>query len=285
VRIFLTGATGFIGNAFAKQSSSTEILALSRRPLPLASTLKTVVGDFFGDPAAWAESLAQFKPDTFVHLGWGDLPDYSAEKCQQNVNASLALVQLALAVGVKTILITGTCWEYGACEGPRSETDRPAKLNLFAESKIQLMGAAQALCERHNARLIWARPFFVYGPAQRSTSLIPSAINAIRNHRAPDIRTPEAQNDFVHVDDVAAACWELLQASDCHGIYNIGTGRPETVAKIVNLVSERLQGKAIYDLGALNPKGFWADNQKIISYTTWRPKISIEAGIASMLEN
>ena len=126
------------------------------------------------------------------------------------------------------------------------EGDQGHDLNLFAAHKTALQLIGQSNCAATGSRLTWGRVFFVYGPGQRPSSLIPSCYRSLKHGVAPKINNPLAINDFIHVADVAAAIRELVEADGATGIYNIGAGQHFAVWEVVNLVAAEMGLSPVY---------------------------------------
>jgi len=278
MRVFLTGATGFIGRAVLPALSARhDVRWLSRG----AHGAAAVRGDF-GAPAQWCGQLRAFQPEVCLHLAWEGLPDYSPQRCQQNVAASLELAREMLMLGCRRFVVAGSCWEYGemsgsACEGV-AESTPPVNPGVFARAKDDLRRALEEETLRAGAELVWTRIFFVYGAGQRSASLIPHCVAQCLRGAEPELKRPDDIQDFIHVEDVAGALAALIEKSVAPGIYNVGSGKGTSAARVAALVASHfgMQLRA----GSAVGRGFWADIHKLHTATEWKPNIDIEAGVA-----
>ncbi|NDC64872.1 MAG: NAD-dependent epimerase/dehydratase family protein, partial [Planctomycetia bacterium] len=231
MRIFVTGGTGFVGQAVCRQLARRHDLLTLTRLKSATVPGATLVGDLF-NPATFTAAVRRFAPERCVHLAWQGLPDYSAENSRRNLDAGLALFEALRDTPCSRVVGMGSCWEYGDLQGAVSESLAPLRPGMFAACKTALFGIGGALLADAGIGLVWLRPFFIYGPGQRSTSLIPSCIEAAATGLSPALRTPDAVNDFVHVDDVAAATVAVVEAELADGVYNVGSGTPSRVADV-----------------------------------------------------
>ena len=283
MRILVTGATGFIGRRLLPLLSDHEVLCLVReaRALPTLPFAAPLVGEL-GMPDLWAAEVDDFRPQWCVHLAWEGLPDYSPTYCRANLEAGLGLIGKLVRAKTERVIVAGTCWEYGAVNGPVSESHVPADVSIFAATKTVLQGELRSAAEGAAMEYRWARIFFAYGTGQRSNSLIPLCHAAYASGRAPEVKAPRVAQDFVHVDDVAAGLRALTECDAPSGIYNIGTGSPTSVGEVVNNVAAHFGAAPPYP-DARYDTGFWADMTKTEAATGWRAKVSIDEGVARTL--
>lgn len=282
-RVLLTGGTGFLGRHVLSLLGEHEVLCLSRDPkrLPARTGVAGVAADL-GHDGNWVATVARFNPEWCLHLAWEGLPDYSPERCQANLDASIRLVNAAAQSGVKRMVVAGTCWEYGRASGPVSEDAAPADVSVFAGTKHALLTELARAANDGAFEYRWARVFFAYGAGQRATSLIPHLRSAYSEGRPLDIREPHAVQDFVHVDDVAAALVALAASDAESGTFNVGSGQPTSVAYVANQVADYC-GKPRPFETVVNGSGFWADMSKTVAATGWRARIGIDEGIRKTL--
>ena len=215
-------------------------------------------------------------------IGWSSSRSsssvYPLARCRVNLDASLRLLDAVAQAGVKRVVVTGTCWEYGRTTGAVSEDREPRDIGLFAATKHALLSVLESVARVARFDYRWARVFFVYGPGQRPTSLIPHLHAAHAGGRLPDIREPSAVQDFVHVDDVASALVALATSDAPSGVFNVGSGTPTSVAYVANRAARYYGGSGPFE-GLPADGGFWADTTRIAARTGWRACIGIDEGI------
>lgn len=281
MRILVTGGTGFVGRAVCRLLAARhDLLVMTRSPSAVVPGTRLTAD--LAEPASWVEAVRRFAPERCVHLAWEGLPDYSHATSRRNFESGLALFGSLGGTACGRVVAMGSCWEYGDLDGRVDETMLPGTQGHFAAFKTALHAVGRPLLADHGIGLVWLRPFFIYGPGQRAASLIPSCIGAISAGRPPALRTPDAVNDFIHVDDVAAATAAVVEADAVVGTYNVGSGRPTRVADVANLVC-RLTGVAEAFPAGPAGKGCWADTARLRGDTGWTPRMSLEEGIAAMV--
>jgi nucleoside-diphosphate-sugar epimerase len=279
MKIFITGVSGFIGKQLIPILVQHELLCLTRsaKGLKSANNLQYVLGDL-SNSESYLPTLEEFKPDCCIHLAWYGLPNYSLENNKINLISGINLVESLKKVGCKKIFAVGSCWEYGNAKNSLSESDFPIDPGVFAVFKTSLHMIINSICHENSINLIWGRVFFVYGPGQRQTSLIPSCYNSLKHGVEFKINNPLAVNDFIYVSDVANAIRHLIELDNISGVYNIGSGQGKAVWEVVNCIASALKISPVYKNMPSSNIGNWA-NINSISECGWKSEVSLEAGI------
>lgn len=294
MRVFVTGGTGFIGSHAVKELQSEEnaLLLLSRKSKGAFSSLAMPnISMVQGDLAAidkWKDEVRRFKPEAAIHMAWEGLPNYDAETSIRNLNYGLSLLTMLAESGCKSIICTGSCWEYGQQSGKVSEDTMLKPSNAFTAAKNTLHWVGREIAKEHDIHFIWTRLFYVYGPGQRESALLPYIISCVRQGRKPEVKTPSVKNDFIYAKDVARAISAIVKKPQKDGVYNIGSGCSTSVEHIVEIVCDKL-GFPYERSRPANPNNksvadFWADISKIKTEIGWEPKISIDEGIQKVID-
>lgn len=284
MRIFVTGGTGFIGHHVVKelQNEDNILLLLSRGPESRIPGVNVVRGDL-SDIANWENVVKEFRPQIAIHMAWESLPNYNYGTSILNLNHGLNLVTWLARSGCESIICTGSCWEYGQQTGELHEDQGLKPLNAFTAAKNALHWLGREVAREHDMRFIWARLFYVYGPGQRKTSLIPYLINCVRNGEKPEIKTPRAKNDFIYVEDVAKAITAIAMKHEKDAVYNIGSGSSISVQQVINTICHKFN--VLYKVDNSHNvtnnlvTDFWADISRINNDFGWKPHIGISEGI------
>ena len=281
MRIFVTGGTGFIGRFVVRelQSQGHKLLLLSRQSRSV-SDADTILGGL-SDIARWQKELKRLSPEAAIHLAWEGLPNYDVQTSLRNLNYGLNLITTLADIGCQSVICSGSCWEYGQQSGRLSEDTGLKPYNAFTAAKNSLHWLGREIARERGMRFIWTRLFYVYGPGQRETSLIPYIIDCARVGKKPEIKTPAARNDFIYVEDAARAFAAIVKKSQKDGVYNIGSGTATSVQEIVNIICGHFNFQdGCGSLVSNSQSGdIWADISRITEETGWRPETGTKEGI------
>lgn len=293
MRIFITGASGFIGRRFLEQLDSKKMQFL----LLAKDKEENTILKRFGFPVCignlnnisrFKKRVIDFAPQVCVHLAWEGIPDYSFNMSKRNLDNSIGLINFLVdETDCNKIIITGSCMEYGKTKGICKESDIFAVNSFFSWAKCSFYSYADFVCKNSGINLIWMRLFYVYGPGQRKGSLIPSLVYALNEGHTPAIKNPYNANDFIHVDDVVSALRIAVTKKVESGIYNLGSGTSTRVVDVFELLQEIMNNKRKIILSKkciLKPINFWADIGMAHRFLGWEPKISLRKGITDYLK-
>lgn len=170
----------------------------------------------FLDARAVDAMLDDVEPSVFLHLAWSasSVPDYRDHADNQRWSqATRHLAAVCLARGVHPVLVGSGL---DAMAEPTDEYTR-AKAALRRELAPLIASAA----------VTWVRPFFVVDLEDPWPRVVKSLVDARRRDEVALLMAPEAANDFVLIEDVAAAL-RLLVARRPGGVVDIASGEPHT---------------------------------------------------------
>ncbi len=289
MRIFITGGTGFVGKPLVDLLKDDQLLILttSSQKSPY-KTVKYLKGSL-GSIDRWSKVVQKFKPEVTVHMAWEGIPDYGIENSLKNLKYGLDLYTFLSQINCQTIISTGSCWEYGNSQGKLSEETLPKPFNAFTSSKTSLFWLGQEVTKDKDINFIWTRLFYVYGPGQKSQSLIPYLINCAKNKQTPGIKNPDAQNDFIYIEDLAEAIAQIIKKGKKSGIYNIGSGKLTSVKEIIQIISDEFNLKKPFKKASSKQtdslSSFYANISKIQKEIGWEPKTTIKQGIIKTIQS
>lgn len=291
MRILFTGATGFVGTHVRREieAENNEVLFLispGEKIAPQNAESKVIEIDL-KDIKKVKDKIISFSPEVCIHCAWQGIPDYSEEVSKINLNNSISLVDVLFKeTACKKLIVSGSCLEYGKTKGICTETESEVPSLFFSWAKLALYNYANLMAKNNGRSLIWFRMFYVYGPGQRKTSLIPSLVASFKKKELPKINNPYNANDFVYMEDVAEAFNMAVNIPVPSGIYNIGSGSSMKVIDICEIIERSINGtNDITDIirkkiNCEQEISFWADTNKTSDVLQWKYTTSIEDGIA-----
>jgi nucleoside-diphosphate-sugar epimerase len=296
MKILTTGGTGFIGSPFlnnlVKNFNEVEILNLTRsNQISNSKNVENFRCDL-SNPRTYQTKVETFEPEVVIHLAWEGIPDFSLEICIKNIFSSISLIEIVTKIdSCKKIIVTGSCFEYSNKLGKCNENDLFSAKDYFTFAKNTVLSFLEFECNKKNIVYGWARLFYVYGPNQRSGSLVPTLISALRSNVVPNLRTPKNANDFIFVEDVANALVKMTSNDFQSGIYNIGSGKSIPIIEVLKIVELALFKNVVMTSelaertkNTQKDVDFFADISKAFVQFNWEPKIGILEGIKSIIE-
>lgn len=274
MKVVVVGASGFLGRHVvpALKAADHEVLGTSR------AGGDGLVGFDLG--SRLPDEILSFAPEMVVNLAWSGIPDFSSEVCRRNVLEQVSLIDEVLGLeSVRRLVVSGTCREYGDAQGVAGPEACPA--DDFGRAKAEVLRHARDRCSENGVGLTWFRIFYVYGPGQRSGSLIPTVLGALGEGREPEIRDPSAAHDFVAASDVARAVVAAMNSTVEAEVLDVGSGRSATVGEVVDVASG-LTSSVGMGRSVSGEHGLRADVARTTRAIGWRPEVGLVDGIRSM---
>ena len=121
--------------------------------------------------------------------------------------------------------------------------------------------------------------------------MLPTLERSLKEDKVPSLNTPKNANDFVYVEDVAAAFELALSAEFDSGIYNLGTGSSTSVVdfcktlEIIVKENHQLTTRLIENTQNSNQEvNFFASTAKTKKAFGWTAKTSLVDGLSRSLE-
>jgi UDP-glucose 4-epimerase len=295
-RVFVTGATGFVGSYALASLHRDPGRALGVLCRPGSDTSRidpevlrrcTRVEGTLDDPAGFRDALARFAPDTVVHLAWDGVGPSDRDDPRQlrNIGTSIELLRLAHEVGAGTWIGMGSQAEYGPHMAAIRETDATRPTTLYGASKLSVSHLARLSAGQRHMRFAWLRVFSTYGPRDHVRWLIPYVIRALLRRERPSLTEGRQNWDYVHVRDIADAVTAVVDNDDAEGVFNVGSGRVVTVRRVVERIRDLVDAALPLGFGELlyrpdQVMHLEADIGRLQRATGWTPRIDLDTGLA-----
>ncbi|HDH07973.1 MAG TPA: NAD(P)-dependent oxidoreductase [Gammaproteobacteria bacterium] len=274
MKMLVTGATGFIGNHVVPclLDRGHDVVAVARdknkaSKLSWYNDVQFVASDIHD--AEFKITLEQLgSPEALIHLAWPGLPNYKALfHFEDNLPADYRFIKSLVDQGLKQVLVTGTCLEYGMQSGCLTEDMPTAPENPYALAKDTLRKFLQSLQQYTPFTLQWTRLFYMHGKGQNPGSLLAQLDRAIEcKDKQFNMSGGEQLRDYLPVDVVASRLVALLEHPQCNGIFNICNGWPISVRRMVeqHLVKRGADIRlnfGHYPYPDYEPMAFWGDGR------------------------
>ena len=304
MRVFVTGAAGFIGSVVTEQliAQGHEVVAFDnlstghREAVHPAATF--IHGDLL-DAGAVAPALARRPVDAVVHLAAEALIGVSnidpGRSFRINVCGGLNLLEAMAAAGVRRVVFSSSAAVYGLPERvPITESDRLDPINAYGDSKLMFERMLIWYRRAHQFRYVCLRYFNAGGASEAygedrevETHIIPVAFEVAAGKRdhielyGTDYATRDGTcvRDYIHVSDIAGAHLLVLQHID-HleaRAYNLGTEAGHTNREVLDAVG-RVVGRPVkvVPVGRRpgDPDALIASSAAIAQDLGWRPRYS-----------
>jgi nucleoside-diphosphate-sugar epimerase len=273
MKIAVTGASGFIGQhviaELQSRSISTTLVVRSPSNLPVGLANHHIAIIDLQNPPIDSYKLMG-SPDILIHLAWDGLPNYkSLHHFEEELPKQFQFLKRLIKSGLKNLVVTGTCFEYGMQSGSLSEYLRSQPTNPYGFAKDILRYQLEYLQQIESFNLTWARLFYLYGDGQSENSLFPQLRRAVeQGEKIFNMSGGEQLRDYLPVTEAAKHLVSLASSLQDMGIINICSGKPISVRKLVEDWIEKNHWSIDLNLGYYpypnyEPMAFWGDCHKL----------------------
>jgi dTDP-6-deoxy-L-talose 4-dehydrogenase (NAD+) len=187
MEIAVTGASGFIGRYVLAELArqKVKVVAVTRDANHLSGfgiAGRVVEMDLAAPGADCFDRLG--RPDVLIHLAWDGLPNYkSLHHFETELPRQFRFLKAMVEAGLPSLLVTGTCFEYGMQSGALSEDLLTHRQILLCRTPVSAAGILKTV---KPFNLTWARLFICM--AKASLDLALSKIKRSRFARRQDVQ-------------------------------------------------------------------------------------------------
>lgn len=297
-KIYIAGHRGMVGSAIyrkLKQEGFNNIVVSTSDKLDLR------------DQQQVAAFFAAEKPD-YVFLAAAKVGGivanntYRAEFIYDNIMIQSNVIHQSYLNGVTKLMFLGSSCIYPKMApqplkeeymltGPLEDTNEP-----YAIAKIAGIKMCDAYRSQYGCNYISVMPTNLYGPNDnydlQKSHVLPALLRKFHEAKLNGESTVtvwgsgKPLREFLHADDLAEACYFLMQHYNEPGLVNIGVGEDISIAGLAELVKKitGFQGEIVWDTS--KPDGTprkLMDVTKLHSFG-WKAKIGLEEGIRKVYE-
>ena len=298
-KIYVAGNTGLVGSAIIrmlKKKGFNNILSSPSSHWDL--TVQSRVDQFFRINQPEYVFLAAAKVG-----GIGANSESPAHFIYDNLMIQTNIIHAAYRYGVKKLLFLGSSCIYPKfAEQPIKEDSLlDGKLeptnDAYAIAKIAGIKMCQAYRKQYSFNAISVMPTNLYGPGDNfdhnSSHVLPAMISKF--HGSLDKceywevelwGDGSPMREFLHVDDLAEACYTCMETYDDSEPINIGTGEDVTIKELAETIKDVVgyENSIKWDTDKPNGTPRKVLNVDNIKSLGWEPKISLRQGIESTYE-
>jgi GDP-L-fucose synthase len=295
-KIYVAGHRGMVGSALVRrltQEGFTNLVTRTSSELDLRS--QQAVAEFF----------AQEKPE-YVILAAAKVGGiqanniYRAEFLYDNLMIESNVIHQAYLNDVQKLLFLGSSCIYpkmapqplkedALLTGELESTNEP-----YAIAKIAGIKLCDAYRSQYGCNYISAMPTNLYGPHDnydlKNSHVLPALLRKF--HEAKEAKAPEVEvwgtgtprREFLHVDDLADACYWLLENYNEPGLVNIGTGTDLSIRELAELVQRTVGYEGGIRFNSDYPDGTprkLMDVSKLAEHG-WTAKVGLEEGVQAV---
>lgn len=309
MKIFLTGAEGFIGSHLAEKlikkghdltclilyNSFNSWGWLDHADNKIKKEIRVITGDIRDE--FLIKNQLKKNVDVVINLAAliGIPYSYRAPKSYFDTNAMglLNILNSALNSNIKKIIHTSTSEVYGSPKYiPIDEKHLVSAQSPYAASKVAADQIALSYNKSFNSPVTILRPFNTFGPRQSLRAIIPTIITQILNKKVLKLGSLYPTRDLTYIDDTTDAfLCALNKKKDIGEIINIGSGFEisikELVRKISKIIGYRIDIEK--DFKRVRPKKsevdrLFANNKKAKKILNWSPKLSNKSDFENSLK-
>jgi NAD dependent epimerase/dehydratase len=270
---------GWIDTFPKEQKNKLEIFAGDIRDPNGVRTAMQGVDVVFHLAALIAIPFSYHSPDSYVDT---------------NVKGTLNVVQAARDLNTKRVLVTSTSEVYGTAQYvPIDERHPRQPQSPYSASKIGADCIAESFYRSFNLPITIVRPFNTFGPRQSARAVIPTIITQLLNG-ASSLKLGDLTptRDLLYVKDTVEGFVAIAKCDELVGHdVNIATQSEISVGDLArNLVTQIGSDiKIEEDQQRLRPEKsevfrLFGSNQKLMQYTDWKPKYTLDAGLKETIE-
>jgi GDP-L-fucose synthase len=307
-KILVAGAYGMVGSAIVRNLESkgfTNIIKGTRDDVDFANQDETE--RYFCSEEPEYVFIAAAKVGGIMANN-----TYKADFLTENLQIQTNIIQQSYNFGVKKLLFLGSSCIYPKypnipitedqlLSGPLEESN-----NAYAIAKIAGIMMCQAYRQQYGFNAISLMPTNLYGPNDNfdleTSHVFPAMIRKF--HEAaqagyviddggpwygPKVQLwgdGSAMREFLHVDDLAEACYVCMEKYDESGHINVGTGEDVTIKQLAETIATVVDypGEIEWDTSKPNGTPRKVLNVDKIKALGWEPKINLYDGISGTYE-
>lgn len=287
MKLLLTGATGLIGRHVVQSLPPTgSVQTLVRR-----TTAETLEAG--GDPLVADLADPEFTKglpseiDAVIHLAqsrnFRAFPESALEVSEVNLHSTIRLIEWARLAGASHFIYASSGGIYGTSHRAFTEDDSippPGPLDYYLGTKL----SAELLLApfRSHLRVVILRFFFVYGPGQDETMLVPRLIKRVRDGVAIDLSSETGiRINPIHASDAAAAVVKSLEL-DRSATINVAGSETVSIRELCEMIGKVTGHSPKYRIVQSDRQDLVGENSRMLRQLH-QPDVDLMAGLSALV--
>lgn len=298
-KIFIAGHRGMVGSAIQRRLQKegyTNLVTRTSAELDLRD--QQAVAHFFASEKPEVVVLAAAKVGGIVANN-----TYRADFIYENLMIQNNVIHQSYLHDVKKLLFLGSSCIYPKLApqplkeeylltGPLEETNE-----AYALAKIAGIKMCEAYRDQYGCNFISVMPTNLYGPNDnydlQTSHVLPALLRKFHEAKSEGNAvvtlwgTGTPRREFLHADDMAAACFYLLKNYNDRPFVNIGTGEDISIRELANMIQEITGFHGAIEWDTTKPDG---TPRKLMDVSRladigWRAIISLKKGIEGVYQD
>jgi GDP-L-fucose synthase len=295
-KIYVAGHRGMVGSAIVRKLQAegyTNIVTRTSSELDLKE--QQAVRDFFAAEKPAYVVLAAAKVGG-IHAN----NVYRAQFLYENLMIQNNVIHASHEHDVQKLLFLGSSCIYpkmapqplkeeSLLTGPLEQTNEP-----YAIAKIAGIKLAESYRRQYGRNYISAMPTNLYGPNDNydlnNSHVLPALIRKFHTAKVTGARQVEVwgtgspRREFLHVDDLADACFFLMQHYNEELFVNIGTGEDLTIKELAELIQDVVgyTGELVWNTDKPDGTPRKLMDVSRLHHMGWKHKIGLREGITAV---
>ncbi|NOX22502.1 MAG: GDP-L-fucose synthase [Actinobacteria bacterium] len=298
-KIYVAGHRGMVGSAIVRQLQAkgyTNIVARTSAELDLRN--QAAVTEFFEAERPTHVVLAAARVGGIYANN-----TYRAEFLYDNLAIEMNVIDQAYRNNTDKLLFLGSSCIYpklapqpmveeALLTGELEPTNEP-----YAIAKIAGIKLCEAYRDQYGSNFISAMPTNLYGPNDsydlNNSHVLPALLRKFHEAKVEGARSVEVWGDgsalreFMHVDDLAAACVFLLETYNEKQFINVGTGQEVSIGELAATIKDVVgfEGELVYDTSKPNGTPRKLMDSAKLHALGFQSRVTLREGVESVYED
>jgi nucleoside-diphosphate-sugar epimerase len=248
MKILITGATGFIGSHITEDlvEKGHQVFATcrDRSNFNKCARFKDHVIWINLDQKEWTSKFKGVEIDLFIHTAWtgvtaAERDDWALQLT--NFEFAKKMIDLAIYLKAKKLICLGSQAEYGIYNYKVTEEHLPEPVDAYGAVKLLTLYYFQNVAQKNKIAWYWLRIFSIIGENENKSWLLSQVMDKLLADEKIELTPGEQFYDYLYIADFIKALNQIIEWNyDDSSVYNICSGQPVKIKKLLSMVAEKL---------------------------------------------